>query len=255
VPVRHRQLHHALREFAEEAAWQLASDVAEGAEVAFELEARRSRDGALYCYRPLTGDFIDERTSLLGRLGSFLPAVHALEACGGLDAYLVAQGEAEVPREPRRRAEAVLRAFLLRVFADSSDFVLVPERLDVALGELDAALVGGRALAEVVVAVRGLVVHTDRIALGDGVELLGGAEAGDVPAELHGGEHALARLGWEVAPGEEAPLRHAQLVLRRLQTGLRLYDMTAVALAPTAWTRMGTGPWRPFEVGAGGVSV
>ena len=114
--MRNRQLHAALAAFAEEAAFQLASDTAEGAEVPFEVVelGGSRREAPLYCYRPLTASFIDERLSILGRLASYLPAVHALAGCGGLDAYLVARGEAQFPAQPRARAEHALRHFLTR---------------------------------------------------------------------------------------------------------------------------------------------
>ena len=76
--MRNRQLHAALAAFAEEAAWQLQSDTSEGADVPFEVVAAGRSDSPLYCYRPLTGDFISERVSLLGRLPTYLPAIAVL---------------------------------------------------------------------------------------------------------------------------------------------------------------------------------
>ena len=73
-----RQLHGALAAFVEEAAWQLAAETADGAEIPFEVVRGGRRDSPLYCYRPLTADFIEQRVGLLARLPSFLPAVHAL---------------------------------------------------------------------------------------------------------------------------------------------------------------------------------
>src|SRR3954465_8930545 len=141
--MRNRQLHAALSAFAEEAAWQLSSDTTEGADLPFEVVAAGRRESPLYCYRPLTADFISERVSLLGRLLTYLPALGALCDAGGLDAYLQSRGES-VPRDGRERAEAALRAFLGRVFEDSSDFVLSPDRLQRALRELEATLFNGR---------------------------------------------------------------------------------------------------------------
>ena len=53
--MRHSALHTALRAFAEESATALAADVADGAEVPYELDATPTRSAPLYCYRPLTG--------------------------------------------------------------------------------------------------------------------------------------------------------------------------------------------------------
>lgn len=257
--MRNRQLHAALAAFAEEAAWQLAADTAEGAEVPFEvveLGGGGRRDSPLYCYRPLTADFIDARRSLLGRLDTYLPAVHALAACTGLDAYLVACGDTKVPPDARSRAEEALRHFLARLFADSTDFVLVPERLAVAYAELEEAVMDGRALTEVVVPVLGLALASDELALGGGLELVRGESFADAPPDAvrptpDGRVAVLARLCWEAAPGDEAPLRHAQVRLRRLLTALRLYDTAGMALGRTAWARTGSARWQPFALGAG----
>lgn len=244
--VRPRQLHHALTAFAEEAAELLAGDTAAGAEISFELDVRRGRDAPLYCYRPLTAEFIEERAPLLGRLPSFPPAVHALAACGGLDAYLVERGETELPRDARGRAERALGCFLSRCFAEATDFALAPERLGAALAELDAVLLEGRApLAEVVVPVCGLALATDVVPLAEGLELLGAAAADDLPPGCPD-DAVLARVSWEAAPGDPAPLAHAQVRLRRALTGLRLYDAAPVTFGPTGWTRTGGGPWRAF---------
>ena len=82
--MRNARLHDALHAFAAEAADLLSHDAAEGADVPFEVVAQRhARRASLYCYRPLTGAFIDERLSLLGGLESYLPAVHALAATVG----------------------------------------------------------------------------------------------------------------------------------------------------------------------------
>src|SRR4051794_31922024 len=146
LAMRNRQLHAALAAFAEEAAFQLASDAAEGAEVPFEVVelGGSRREAPLYCYRPLTASFIDERLSILARLTSFAPAVHALAACGGIDAYLVARGESTFPAQPRARAETALRHFLTRVFEDSGEFELSAERLAQAYEELESLVMEGR---------------------------------------------------------------------------------------------------------------
>jgi hypothetical protein len=256
--MRNRQLHAALAAFAEEAASQLAFDTASGAEVPFEVVELTGgrRESPLYCYRPLTASFIDERRSILARLASHLPAVHALAACGGLDAYLVARGEARVSAEPRERAEEALRHFLTRVFEDAGDFELSRERLARAYEELEALVMDGRALTEVVAPVLGLALVSDEVALGDGLTLVRADACEDAPADAvreraDGHAVVLARLTWEAAPGDEAPLRHAQVRLRRLLTALRLYDAAGIVLARTAWTRTGAGAWQPFALAGG----
>src|SRR4051795_6560709 len=173
APMRNRQLHAALSTFAEEAAWQLQSDTSEGADIPFEVVASGRRDSPLYCYRPLTADFITQRVSLLGRLPTYLPALGALAECGGLEAYLESRGE-PAPRAGRERAEPARRAFLGRVLEDSSDFVLSSERLQRALRELEAALYNGRAETVVIAPLLGLELASAEVALGDGLALVRG---------------------------------------------------------------------------------
>jgi hypothetical protein len=256
--MRNRQLHAALAAFAEEAAFQLSSDTADGAEVPFEVVelGGSRREAPLYCYRPLTASFIDERLSILGRLASYAPAVHALAACGGLDAYLVARGESQFPAQPRARAEHALRHFLTRTFEEASDFALSTERLARAYEELEGLVMDGRALTEVVAPIMGLALMSDEIVLGDGLTLVRADACEGAPADARreredGHQVVLARLTWEAAPGDEAPLRHAQVRLRRLLTALRLYDAAGIVLARTAWTRTGGSAWQPFAIAAG----
>jgi hypothetical protein len=252
--MRNRQLHAALAAFAEEAGWQLHSVTAEGAEVPFEVIASGRRDAPLYCYRPLTGDFIAQRVSLLGGLPSYAQALEALSACSGLDAYLEARGE-PAPREPRSRAEAALRTFLGRVFEDSTDFVLDPGRLQRALGELESALFDGRTETVVIAPLLGLEVASPEVPLGEGLTLVrGDAFAEDAPAEALWAAgapraHLLAVLRWEAAPGDASPVAHARVRLRRLLTALRLFEAGGFAFGPLAWTRTGGGAWQPFALG------
>src|SRR3954464_10496254 len=66
-----RALHDTLAAFVEEAAWQLAEEVAAGAEVPFELIEQGRASAPLYCYRPLTDRFIAEHLGMLERLPSY----------------------------------------------------------------------------------------------------------------------------------------------------------------------------------------
>src|SRR4051794_13298212 len=139
-----RQLRAALHAFAEDAAWRLAADTAEGAEVPFEVVEQGRRDAPLYCYRPLVGTFVAERAGVLARLPSYLPAVHQLGSAGGLNAYLEARGERGAGT-PRERADAALLAFLGAVLGDSATFELRPERLRAELDDLERLVGEGRA--------------------------------------------------------------------------------------------------------------
>ena len=257
--VRNRHLHEALSTFAEEAAWQLADERSAGAEIPFEVidAGAGGRGTPLYCYRPLTAGFIDQRAGLIGQLPSYLPAVHALGSAGDLMPYLERRGLDEVPPAGHARAQAALRAFVTRVFEDSSDFVLDRARLGQALIELEEALQEAPGGTEVLVALHGLVIESAQVALGDGLTLLRADACQDAPAEalriVTAGRSpgVLAVLRWEQPTGDEEPLRHARVRLRRLLTALRLYDPAQVAFGAAAWTRTSAGPWHAVVLGVG----
>ena len=65
--MRLRELRSALHDHCVEAAGQLAADTHDGHEVPFEVVDEGRRDAPLYCYRPLTAEFINQRTSVLTR--------------------------------------------------------------------------------------------------------------------------------------------------------------------------------------------
>jgi hypothetical protein len=255
--MRHRTLHLTLRAFADDASAALAADVAQGAEVPFELEesgAPRRRRPALYCYRPLTGAFIRERLGVLSRLATYAPAAQVLREVHGLDGYLRARAEPRIPRDPRDLADAALRVFLDRLFDGSSDFALTGERFERAYGELEASLADGHApVVTLVVGLPGLRLGSPEVQLADGVTL---AVADSVPGAPHD-------AAWLAAPGDVpnvlavltlsdpiaadgAPAR-----LRRLVRALRLYDAGAVGLAPVAWARLDAGAWQLVDLHGG----
>ncbi|MEY2516766.1 MAG: hypothetical protein QOJ89_4124 [bacterium] len=253
-----RPLFAALAAFTEEAAWQLSLET-EDTEVAFELvESRgRRRDTPLYCYRPLTDSFIRDRVGVLTRLPTYPAAARALQTRDGLGDYLRAQGEPRVPVEPRERADAALRVFISRVFSEATEFELTDERLERAYGELEDALLDGRAEAAVVAPVLGLRIVSPQIDLGEGLTLVRGDELADAPPDAvwpRGADYpsVLACLTVTNDPGAPAPLTEARMRFRLLLSALRLFDPACVALGPVAWERTGTAPWMLGELGTGG---
>jgi hypothetical protein len=256
--MRHRPLHSALRAYADEAAAALSADVADGAEVPFELAeaggtARRSRT-PLYCYRPLTGAFIRERLGRLAKLETYPPAARALTGLDGVDAYLRARGEQRVPRDDRDRADAALRVFLDRLFDGSSDFGLSAERFETIYAELET-VVAARAqpTATLVVGLPGLRLASVEVALADGVLLTQPDAVSDVPDDvrwlgaLDDEPNTLAMM--TLADGLEADAAPARL--RRLVRALRLYDAGSVGLAPIGWVQLDGGPWQLVDLDGG----
>ena len=155
----------------------LCAETASGAEIAFELidTAGGPRGRVpLYCYRPLTGTFLQERHGLLLSLPTYVPAVRALTGLEGVDAYLRQRGEVRPPSERRERADAALRTFLSVVYAERSDFQFDEDRFAAAYEELEQAVYEGRAVTTVVAPLLGLALDLDttEVPLGDGLSLV-----------------------------------------------------------------------------------
>ena len=241
-----RALHDTLAAFVEEAAWQLAEEVAAGAEIPFELIEQGRASAPLYCYRPLTDRFVTERVGILTRLPSYPAAAQALSHEDGLGDYLRAQGETKVPVDPRARADATLRVFVSRIFAESSDFVLSSERFERAWRELAVALQSGGAESVIVAPVLGIVLRSDELAMGDGLTLIRHDTMEDGPADAQriASEHGvLAVVAHADRPGAPGAMPTATRRLTRMLSALRLFDAAAPALCGVAWRRTGSGPW------------
>jgi hypothetical protein len=257
--MRNSHLHQTLRAFAEESAQQLAGQLADGAELPFELTESQGARAALYCYRPRTDEFIHSQVGELGRLPSYAVAAQALQRLGGLDTYLRVRGERRMPATGPERADAALRTFLNRVFADTTDFELSSERFDRSYGELEDALFTGRTVTTTLAPVLGLELQSPEIVIGEGLSLTRGDAVDDVPDDalwLGAGEagrpNTLAVLTVEGRPGDLVPVSRARVRFRRLLTALRLFERGGYALGPAAWTRQDAGPWRLVALGGTG---
>jgi hypothetical protein len=247
-----RALYDALAAFVEEAAWQLAEEVSGGAEVPFELIERGRTSAPLYCYRPLTGRFIAERSPELSKLPSYAAAVQNLMTLPDLPSYLKARGKRTPSPDRRIQADAVLQSFLTSVWAESSDFGFERERFDAAFGDLEEAAYGDRTLSVVLAAVEGLVLESDEVTLGDGLALVRAETLKDVPEDLLVDEMGtIAMLSLDSAAGDDRALEDAGRRLRRLQTALRLWDDAEPSLGPTAWARTGGSAWSAVPLATG----
>jgi hypothetical protein len=250
-----RALHDSLATFVEEAAWQLAEEVSGGAEVPFELvDASLSgrASAPLYCYRPLTGRFIADRTSELAKLPSYPAAVHGLAALPDLPAYLDVRGRRTPSPDHRQQADAALQELLVAVWAESSDFSFEPARFEAAFAELEETAYGDRVLSVVLAAVEGLVLESEEVALGDGLALVRAEALEDVPGDLRGDElGTVAVLALDAEAGHGRALEDAGRRLRRLQTALRLWDDAEPSLGPTAWAKTDGGTWSAVPLSNG----
>ena len=257
--MRDGNLHSALEAFTADAAGQLAAETASGAEIPFELTASEHRPGRvpLYCYRPLTTDFIHARLGMLAALPTYAPAARALLSLDNVTAYLRQRGEKRIPPEPRDRSEEALRVFLERVFADRSEFGFDPSRFEDAYGELERALYEGRCVTTVIAPLLGVALDSDttELALGDGLSLARGDALADAPADAVWGDGETPNVLAVLTAGAErtiGPISIARTRFRRVLTSLRLFERGGYALGPIAWTRTDTGPWRPIPFGGSG---
>jgi len=260
--MRNRTLHALLEAFAEDAGLQLAAEMARGAEIPFEIVEEPGQRSALYCYRPLTGQFIRSRMGVLDRLPSYLPAARAVAELDGIETYLRRRAEPRIPADPRERGDAALRSLLSAVYADSSTFTFEPERFSSAYGEFEAALYEGRQVALVLAPLLGLELESDEVPLGDGVTLARGealAELADVPPEAvwstpgeieHGSVLAVLTIEGDRIAGP--PITTARTRFRRLLSALRLFDNGSYALGPLAWSRVDGGSWTVAPLGSSG---
>ncbi len=248
-----RALHDTLAAFVEEAAWQLAEEVAAGAEVPFELIEQGRASAPLYCYRPLTDRFIAEHLGMLERLPSYPAARQGLQALPNLGAYLIARGRRAPAGDRRAMGDAGARGVHHRAVGRRHRLRLRPRALRPGLrrargGGLRRLL----AVSVVLAPVEGLVIDGDEVPLGDGLALVRGATLLNTPTDLHGDDYAtIAVLHLESAPGESPGLEQAGRRLRRLQTALRLWDDAEPSLAPIAWARTDGGPWLSVPLATG----
>jgi hypothetical protein len=259
--VRNAALHRQLETFTVDASGRLSAEVAGGAELPFEVTEERSgarAGGALYVYRPLTGEFIASRRQALRSLPSHGEALRALSGCEALDSYLVERGEVKVPADRPGLAEATLEAFLGAVFAERSGFGFEPAHFEAAYGELERAVYEGHCVATVVAPVLGIALDPDTIELelDEGLSLIRGDALGDAPAEAVWGDtdepHVLAMLAIDREGPDRPPVSVARARFRRILSALRLYERGGYALGPMAYARSEAGSWRAVPIGMSG---
>jgi len=256
--VRNATLHQALEAFTTDAAGRLAAETAGGAEIPFELIEEPGGSALLYCYRPLTGDFIRDRQALLSGLPTYVPAARAIGALEAVEAYLREHGESRIPTEPRQRATAALTVFLGSVFAERSEFGFDRDRFEAAYGELERALYEGQCAATVITPLLGVALgpETTELPLGEGLSLVRGDALADAPADAVWGEgeepSVLAVLAVAHERAARPPVSAARARFRRILTALRLFERGGYSLGPVAWVRTEGGRWRPVAIGGSG---
>jgi hypothetical protein len=254
-------LHAALEPFAVEAAQALCHAASEGEEVPFEL-ARCGAPGrpSLYCYRPLTAEFIRSHLGLLHGLRSAADATRALEVTGGAEGYLRARGRSVAGATARQMATVALECLLDRLFEERSDFTHDPARFETAYEELERSLYAASAVSEIVGRLFGLELDpsSDTLPLGAELAIVRPERMMDPPPrdasdQGEGPDEALLivlrvrhdRLG-------RAPVALARQRFRKILCALRLFERGSFALAPVGFSRVDGGAWMPAAIGGGG---
>jgi len=257
--VRNLTLHGLLEAFTTEAGMRLNSAASDGEEIPFEVvetDPRRSGRIPLYCYRPLTGDFIRARLGLLVALPTYAPVAQALEGVGGLEFYLRARGETKLPEEPRELADKALRDFLARVFAERSEFEFDAERFAVAYEELERAIYQGRCVTEVIAPLLGIDLdpETTELALGEGLSIVRPSALARAPDEFTTSEQPPLLLVLRVAHDrlQHPSVSFARMRFRRVLTALRLFQRGGYAIGPIGYSRIDDGAWSPIPLGSSG---
>lgn len=252
--MRNGTLHATLEAFTLDVASALQTERDGGAEVAFEMVEEPGRGTPLYCYRPLTARFIDERLGLLITLPTYAPAARALESIETLPAYLRHHAETRTDGSPREQARTALALFLAAVFAERDRFEFDRTRFEMAFAQLERTIYKGRCVNTVIAPLLGVALdpETREVSLGDGVSLVRGETLDDVPVEAVWGDgygpNVLAVFSAVQDRDAPSPVAQARARFRRVLTALRLFEPGGYALGPTAWTRPDTGAWRPFAL-------
>ncbi len=259
--MRSLQLQTALSEYVEAAAAELHAEITNGTEVPFELEQQSARRGSrgpsLYCYRPLTAQFIEERVSALERMPAYAEAARLLTDFDGLDRYLVSRGLDGGGRpSTRTRVRAALGALLSDVFDEQTDFQMRPERLQAALARLEQAALSATSEMTLVAVLHGLTITSPELALTKGLTIaqphaLEGLPIGAVAPAEGDGKHLVVVLATEWRDSRESVARGCE-ILKDLLRALRLFGDGRVTLGMLAWSRVGGGAWNPQPLGGGG---
>jgi hypothetical protein len=257
--MRSLQLQAALTEYIESVAAHLHAAVAAGAEVPFELEQqsrrRRSNGPSLYCYRPLTDEFIAARMGELERLPPYADAARLLADFDGLGRYVTSVGAEIAQAGGRAGARAALRALLGEVFAGQTDFDLQSERLQAALARLESSALASTSEVTIVATLHGMTMTSAELALTRGLTIAQPHALEGLPSgALAGGGsegHLVVVLRAEDDEPREA-LAQGREVLQELLRALRLFGDGRVTLGALAWARIADGSWSALALGAGG---
>ena len=242
----------------EDAARRLQTDVACGAEVGFEVErgGRSATRTPLYCYRPLTSEFMGERWRALCGTESYRGAVGQLERFEGLERYIGGPGERAGGGPARSGPELALWMLLGDVFDEQTEFELRVERLEGALERLYGCAGAGADETTLVATLHGMVIASDQLQLSSTLRIARPGALHGMPDELVpvgcGDETDHLLLVHTSSEHAEEAGAHGAAAFRDVLCALRLFGDGRVALGGQAWARGGAGRWCPLPLRVGG---
>jgi hypothetical protein len=257
--VRNLTLHGLLEAFTTDAGARLDLAASDGDEIPFEVvetDGRHAGRLPLYCYRPLTADFIRARLGLLMALPTYAPVAQALEGVGGMEMYLRSRGATNLPDESRDLADSVLRDFLARVFDERSEFAFDASRFEVAYEELERSIYQGRCVTEVVATLLGIDLDPDtsEMALGEGLSIVRPTALAGAPVDIVMADQPPLLMVLRVAHDrlQQPSVSFARTRFRRVLTALRLFEKGGFAIGPIGYSRIDDGVWSPIPLGSSG---
>ncbi len=245
-------LNEALKRLATEVATRLATLVAAGEEIPFDVAADTDEDSPFYSYVPLTGRYVRDHADELRALPSFAAAREAAVEAGVAAPYLEARGES-VPADPGARAEQMLTVFFASLWEGTSAFALDRERLDEAISTLDAEAADADEADVVIVPIVGLRMSAPRLTLPTGVRIV---RADSIEAPIEAMRSAgMGRAAWEpqyLAVADQDADHGADGAvqqLRELVSVMRLFKGGGIGLGPYAFAPTGAETWQRIPTG------
>ncbi len=258
--VRDRMLKEKIRSFCVEASNRLASDIAEGENIPYDLIDAGPGDGSnpLYEYRVLTEEFVQQRQGALAMLPAFMPAAEAVGTLDDLDEWLLARGVQHVPVSVRERVEVTLRVFLTEVLEnDSASFEYDEARFQQVWSALEAITVNGNSEVLLAAPIHGVTLQSPEVRLDSGLMLVSPAspEAEGLPGDIFRSD-GLPVVAVVVEAEDSSPegLSQARSRIRKLVCALRLYGHESPALGGAARLQVEQGPWQVLGLEGSGTA-
>ena len=243
-----------------EASQRLASDIASGEDVPYDLIDAGPGDGTnpLWEYRVLTEEFVRQRQGTLAMLPSYMPAAEAVEGIEDLNEWLLARGVQHVPANVRERVEATLRVFLTEVLdSDASTLEYDEARFQQVWSALEAITISGYSQVLLAAPIHGVSLESTELKLDKGMALVSPAspEAEGLPGDIFRSD-GLPVVAVVVEAEDSTPesLGQARNRIRKLVCALRLYGHESPALGGAARLQVEQGPWQVLGLEGSGTA-